>query len=162
MHKLIEAPVADLISKFRGVTASNFKDFDDLPIRVMLGLPRARIVIKERCDSILQVRKIFFRNFPQQGEAFGKTPPPFTDGVLPKAYLRRYLHVIEAICCEQDYLCTLNLASRKCSAFGKSIKDGLNGVGYFYRNCNKWHINSLLFFSLIMPYISYPFHKFIA
>lgn len=151
--------MADFISQFRWVTAGNLKDLDDLPIRVMLGLPRARIVVKERRDRIFQMRKILFSNRLQQRKLFDETSPPFTDRVLPKTHLFGYLHIIETIRSKQDYLCTLYLAGRKCPAFGKFRKDGLDSFGYFYGDSNKWHINVLLVFSFIMPYIGDFFHN---
>ena len=139
--------MAGFISQFFRITAGSFKDFNNLFVCVMHGLSRTWVVIKEGGNRFLQIRWVFLDNLLQKRKPFDKTTPPFTDRILPKTYLVRYLHVIKAICSQKDYLCTLYLACWKGSAFGEFRKDGTNGIRYYNRGCNKWHMNRFLVIS---------------
>ena len=113
--------MADLISEFLRITAGNLKNLDDLLIRVMGWLSWTWTVIKERCNSFFQMGTVFFGNFLQKRKSFEETSSPLADRILSKTYLSRYLHVIQTISSQQDYLGTLYLAGWQCPALLWSI-----------------------------------------
>lgn len=70
--------------KILWVAACNFKDSDDLSIRVVGGLSGTWVVIKKRTDRFLQMGRIFCSNFLQKGKNVDKASPPFTDRIPPR------------------------------------------------------------------------------
>ena len=109
VHKQIETPVTDLISKFLWLTAGNLKDPDDLFICIMSWLSRTWAIIKERRNSIFQMGTVLFSNLLQKGKSFKETPPPLADRILSRTYPSRYLHIVHTISRQQDYFGTLYL-----------------------------------------------------
>ena len=111
----------------------------------MHGLSGTWAVIEEGGDSFFQTGRVFFGNLLQKRKLFQEAGPPFTNRILPKPYLVRYVHVIKTICSQKDYLRTLYLTGGKGSTFGKFRKDGADGIRYYNRGGNKWHMNSVLY-----------------
>lgn len=79
--------MADLISQPFWIAAGNFKDFDDLLIRVMRRLSGTRAVIQERGNCLCQFGWIFFRNFLEKRKFLDETASPLADRILSKSYL---------------------------------------------------------------------------
>ena len=134
------------------------KDFYNLSDHIMHELSGTWAVIEEGGNSFFPAWRVFFGSLLQRRELFKETTTPFTDRILLKAYLVRYLHVFKAIRSQKDYLRTLYLASQKSSALGEFRKNGAASGMITGATTNGIWIVSLCFLS-IMPYIKNFFYN---
>lgn len=102
---------------FLRAAAGDFKDSDNLFVRIGGRLAGPGKIRKEHGYFVFQLCRGFFLHLLQKGAAFQKPGTPSADRVLPNAHFPGNLKIAQSVCTEQKNFCTFRLAGRQCPAF---------------------------------------------